>query len=89
MDIIEKRKQYYIDNRDKLLQQAKQYYWDNKEVRKIYNRNYWSLHKHKYLKARSINNEYKINTEYIMKKIKKKINIYIRIIIFIHQNKRI
>jgi hypothetical protein len=38
MDIIEKRKQYYIDNRDKLLQQAKQYYWDNKEERKIYNK---------------------------------------------------
>jgi hypothetical protein len=53
MDIIEKRKQYYIDNRDKLLQQAKQYYWDNKEVRKIYNRNYWELNKYKYLKARS------------------------------------
>ena len=61
MDIIEKRKQYYIDNRNKLLQQSKQYYLDNKEVRQKYNREYWELNKYKYLKARSENNEYKMN----------------------------
>ena len=50
MDIKEKQKKYYIDNRDKLLQQAKQYYWDNKEERKIYNREYWELNKYNTLK---------------------------------------
>ncbi len=48
--ILKKKKQYYIYNRDKLLQQAKQYYWDNKEERKIYNSEYWALNKYKYLK---------------------------------------
>ena len=30
MDIIEKRKKYYIDNRDKLLEKSKEYYNNNK-----------------------------------------------------------
>ncbi len=33
MDIKEKRKQYYIDNKDKLLEKSKQYYNNNKEER--------------------------------------------------------
>ena len=34
MDIIEKRKKYYIDNRDKWLEKSKEYYYNNKEVDK-------------------------------------------------------
>jgi hypothetical protein len=34
MDIKEKRKQYYIDNRDKIIERNKQYYYDNIEERK-------------------------------------------------------
>ena len=60
MDIKEKQKKYYIDNRDKLLEKSKEYYNNNKEERKIYNRGYWELNKYKYLKARSENHEYKI-----------------------------
>ena len=60
MDIKEKQKKYYIDNRDKLLEKSKEYYNNNKEVRQKYNREYWELNKYKYLKARSENNEYKI-----------------------------
>ena len=33
MDAQEKRKQYYINNRDKILEKSKQYYHDNKEER--------------------------------------------------------
>ena len=33
MDIKEKQKKYYIDNRDKLLEKSKEYYNNNKEVR--------------------------------------------------------
>jgi hypothetical protein len=33
MDVQEKRKQYYIKNRDKILEKSKQYYHDNKEER--------------------------------------------------------
>jgi hypothetical protein len=60
MDIKEKQKKYYIDNRDKLLEKSKEYYNNNKEVRQKYNNEYWKLHKHKYLKARSENIEHKI-----------------------------
>ncbi len=52
MDIIEKRKQYYTNNIDKLLQQSKQHYWDNKEERNIYNSEYWALNKYKYIKSK-------------------------------------
>ena len=59
MDIKEKQKKYYIDNRDKLLEKSKEYYNNNKEVRQKYNNENWALHKHKYLQARSINNEHR------------------------------
>ena len=34
MDIKEKRKQYYIDNRDRILERNKKYYHDNKDENK-------------------------------------------------------
>ena len=33
MDSKEKRKQYYIDNRDRILERNKKYYHDNKDER--------------------------------------------------------
>ena len=33
MDIKEKRKQYYIDNTDKIIERNKKYYHDNKDER--------------------------------------------------------
>ena len=59
MDIKEKRRKYYIDNRDRINERNKQYYYDNIEERKKYNNEYWSAHGHKYVKKRSIDNEYK------------------------------
>ena len=48
-----KNKQYYLDNREKILERSKKYYYDNIEIRKEYNRNYWELNKDKYLEQRS------------------------------------
>ena len=42
MDVKEKRKQYYLNNKDKLLTYSKQYYYENKEERQKYNYEYWS-----------------------------------------------
>jgi hypothetical protein len=53
MDIKEKRKQYYIDNRDRIIERNKQYYYDNKEERQKYNNEYWALHGHKYIEKRN------------------------------------
>jgi hypothetical protein len=61
MDIIEKRKQYYIDNKERIKASNKKYYHDNKAERQIYNREYWSLHGHKYIKQRSEDSIYKAN----------------------------
>ena len=52
MDVIEKRKQYYLDNKDKLLTYSKQYYYENKEERQKYNYEYWSKNGHKYIEER-------------------------------------
>ncbi len=52
MDIKEKRKQYYIDNRDRILQRNKQYYYDNIEGRQKYNYEYWSVNGDKYIEER-------------------------------------
>ena len=51
----ERRKQYYLDNRERILEKNKQYYYDNIEIRKEYNRNYWEINKDKYLERRSKN----------------------------------
>ena len=59
MDIKEKRKKYYIDNRDRIIERNKQYYYDNIEERKKYNNKYWSIHGHKYVEKRSNDNEHK------------------------------
>ena len=61
MDIKEKRKQYYNDNKERLKEQAKQYYYNNKAERQMYNRDYWSIHGHKYIKKRSEDPIYKAN----------------------------
>ena len=50
MDITERRKQYYIDNKERIKEKALKYYYDNKEKRIVYNKGYWELHKHKYIK---------------------------------------
>ena len=63
MDIKEKRKQYYLNNKDKLLTYSKQYYYDNRnarlqyyydnrEERQKYNYEYWSINGHKYIEER-------------------------------------
>ena len=59
MDIKEKRKQYYIDNRDKIIERNKKYYYDNIEERKKYNYEYWTLHGHKYIEERKIKRQNK------------------------------
>ena len=61
MDITERRKQYYIDNKEKIKAKNRKYYHDNKAERQVYNSNYWDLHKHKYLKQRSEDIIYKTN----------------------------
>ena len=55
----ERRKQYYLENRERILEKNKKYYYDNIEIRKEYNRKYWETHKDKYLKQRSKDEEYK------------------------------
>ena len=52
MDIKEKRIQYYIENRDRILERNKQDYHDNKEERQKYKYEYWSINGHKYIKER-------------------------------------
>ena len=80
MDIKEKRKQYYIDNRDRIIERNKQYYYDNLEERKKYNNEYWALNGHKYLEQRSKDNELKLkHREYNN-------NIYSERPKYIHQN---
>ena len=54
MDIKEKRRKYYIDNRDRILERNKQYYYDNREERLKYNYEYWALHGDKYKEERKI-----------------------------------
>ena len=54
-----KNKQYYLDNKEKILERNKKYYYDNIEIRKECNRKYWELNKDKYLKQRSKSAEYK------------------------------
>ena len=44
MDVKERRKQYYSDNKERIKEKNKQYYHNNKEVRLEYNRNYWNIH---------------------------------------------
>ena len=61
MDITEKRKQYYNDNKERIKASNKKYYHDNKAERQIYNREYWSLHGHKCIKQRSEDSIYKAN----------------------------
>ncbi len=59
MDIKEKRKQYYIENRHKILERDKQYYYDNIEERRRFNSEYWALNSHKYVEKRRKVNDYK------------------------------
>jgi hypothetical protein len=61
MDITEKRKQYYIDIKERIKAKNKKYYHDNKGERQMYNREYWALHGHKYAKQRSEDTVYKAN----------------------------
>ncbi len=49
MDPKEKRKQLYIDNRDRILEKVKQYYNDHKEERQKYYNEHWALNGQKYV----------------------------------------
>ncbi len=64
MDINEKRKRFYLNNKDEILTHSKQYQYDNRlarlqynydniDVRKNYNNEYWALHGYKYIEQRS------------------------------------
>jgi len=55
MDIKDKRKQYYIDNRNKIIERNKQCCYDNIEEKQRYNAEYWSLNCHKYIEKRKEN----------------------------------
>ena len=59
MDIKEKRKQYYQENKERIKQKNLEYYYENQQERIQYNREYWSTHKDKYLKERSEDRELK------------------------------
>ena len=72
MDIVEKRKQYYIDNKERIKAKNKKYYHDNKAERQLYNRHYWALHGHKYIKLRSEDSIYKANQRIYYEKYYKK-----------------
>jgi hypothetical protein len=63
MDIKERRKQYYLNNREKILEKSKQYYHDNKEERQKYNNEYWALHGHIYMQKRSVDQNMKEKRE--------------------------
>jgi hypothetical protein len=60
MDIKEKRRQYYINNRDRIIEKSKQYYNDHKEESLKYNNEYWSLNGHKYVQKRTKDENIKI-----------------------------
>ena len=57
-DKTEKRKQYYLNNSDKILERNKKYYYDNKDERQRYNAEYWSLNGHKYVEKRRKDPDY-------------------------------
>ena len=61
-----KNKQYYLDNREKMLERNKKYYYDNIEIRKEYNRKYWELIKISILKGEAKVQNTKLNTGYII-----------------------
>lgn len=59
MDQKEKQRNYYLKNRERILEQSKKYYYDNIEERKEYNRNYWDKNKDKYMIRRTNDERYK------------------------------
>ena len=59
MDIKEKRKQYYQDNKERILEKAKQYSHDHKEERQRYNQKYWETNGHKYIEQRKTSVDHK------------------------------
>ena len=84
--ILKKSKQYYHDNKDKILEKSKQYYHDNKEERQKYNNEYWALHGHIYMQKRSVDQNMKEKREKIIMIIE--INYYLKVnnIIMIIEN---
>ena len=61
MDITERKKQYYIDNKERIKERALRYYYDNKEKRIVYNKGYWAANGHKYIQKRNEDIIYKTN----------------------------
>ncbi len=59
MDIKEKRKQSYLNNRDRILPMNKKHYYDNREERQKHNYEYWSVNGHKYIEKRKEKRKYK------------------------------
>ena len=52
------RKQYYLNNRDKIIERNKKYYYDNRDERQRYNAEYWALNGHKYVEKRRKDPDY-------------------------------
>ena len=52
----QKRKEYYKNNRNKILNYCKQYYYDNIEARKEYSRGYWIKNKERLKQQQKQNN---------------------------------
>ncbi len=86
MDAKEKRKQYYINNRDRIIERNKQYYHDNKEERQKYNNEYWALHGHIYMQKRSVDQNMKEKRKNIIVIIKRNYYLKVNNIIMIIEN---
>ena len=82
MDIKAKRKQYYIDNRERILERNKQYYYDNIEERKNMIMNIGLYMVINTLKNEAMIMSVKQNTISIIENTGEDINIYIKIISF-------
>ena len=67
MDVKEKRRQYYINNKDRILEKSKQYYHDNKEQRQKYNQEYRALHGQNYKDQRKLDKFFKADINNIIK----------------------
>ena len=82
MDIKEKRKKYYIDNRDRIIERNKQYYYNNIEERKNIIMNICLYMVINMLKKEAMITSINQNIINIIENTGKDINIYIRIIFF-------
>ena len=59
LDIKERQKQYYQENKERIIEKAKQYYQNHKEERQRYNQKYWEINGHKYIEQRKTSIDHK------------------------------